>query len=103
MAIDKKIDILNDDQQIIVEYYEGEKSFYDIKKLSGDLLDSYNSFIQLTFDKTGRLYAHLFISIIPIKRFASIYNSGETFEEITYDVLSSTERDIFDTFYNIFI
>ncbi len=98
---DKKIDILNDINQIISENFEtGDRKFYDISSLDSEQLISYNSFMNLVKSKTSEPYTHIFISDNPVKRFVNIKNNDS--EEVLYDSFSNEDKITFDTFFNLF-
>ncbi len=98
---DKKIDILNDINQIISENFEtGDRKFYDISLLDSEQLISYNSFMNLVKSKTSEPYTHIFISDNPVKRFVNIKNNDS--EEVLYDSFSNEDKITFDTFFNLF-
>lgn len=100
MIENKKIDILNDVNQIVYENYDtGNRVFYAITELTNDEFLFYNSFMDLVKVKTDEPFNHIFLGNEPIKRFVNI---SSKLQEILYDDLIESEKEIFDNFFNKF-
>lgn len=104
--MESKIDILKLNDAIVSEIYNPEgRKFFVISELTGDLLNSFESLNELAQEKFGD-NDQLFLSDTPVKRLAKIYDfkiDNKGFEEILYDDLSTSEKNVFDTFYSDFI
>jgi hypothetical protein len=98
-----KIDILNFSDQIVFENYDNNfRKFYTITDLAPDELKKYDSFMDLVKLKTSEPYDQIYISNFPLKRFVNIADEGIKIKEILYSDMENTERDIFDSFYDLF-
>lgn len=104
--MESKIDILKLNDTIVSEIYKpAERKFFVISELNGAELNSYNALNDLAQEKFGD-NDQLFLSDTPVKRLAKIYDlkiDNKGFEEVLYDDLSISEKNIFDTFYSDFI
>jgi hypothetical protein len=104
--MESKIDILKNDDTIVSTIYETqERKFFVISELTGEELNSYNTLNDLAQEKFGD-NEQLFLSDTPIKRLVKIYDfkiDNKGFEEVLYDDLTTSEKVVFDSFYNNFI
>lgn len=104
--MESKIDILKLRDTVISEIYNPEgRKFFVISELNGAELKSYNALNDLAQEKFGD-NDQLFLSDTPIKRLAKIYDfkiDNKGFEEVLYDDLTTSEKNVFDTFYSDFI
>lgn len=104
--MESKIDILKLNDAIVSEIYNPEeRKFFVISELTGDLLNSFESLNDLAQQKFSD-NDQLFLSDTPVKRLVKIYDfkiDNKGFEEVLYDDLSTSEKNVFDTFYSDFI
>jgi hypothetical protein len=101
-----KIDIFLKQDFIVTQSLETQsQTYFTISELSGDLLNSYNSFINLVDEKTITEFTQIYVCKEPIIRFVTLkvdVTIVQDMQETLYDDLDDSEKLVFDNFYNLF-
>ena len=101
-----KIDILKSNDVIVEQnLITQEQKYFTISELVGDLLISYNEFINIVDSKLQNQYTQIYVAKEPTIRFVGLSVDGvnvNNINEVLYDDLNENEKIIFDNFYNTF-
>jgi hypothetical protein len=101
-----KIDILKSNDVIVIQnLITQEQKYFTISKLVGDLLISYNEFMNMVDSKLQNQYTQIYVAKQPTIRFVGLSVDGvnvNNIDEVLYENLIESEKLIFDNFYNTF-
>jgi hypothetical protein len=101
-----KIDILKTSNTLITQNMSTQdQKYFTISELKGELLLAYTNFNTLVDNHILTSYTQIYIAKQPVVRFVTM-TVEETnvlnLSEVLYDNLTTSEKIIFDTFYNSF-